>query len=276
MSTHPVRPGTAGRYEALFARLPAGEAAFIPFLTLGDPTPADSARLIDAVIRGGADALELGLPFSDPVADGPVIQAAAVRALGAGTTLADCWHLIAAVRARHPELPIGLLGYANLAFRQGLDGFYAAVARAGADSVLLADVPAAEAGPFQAAAEAAGVAQVLIAPPNADGGRLRRIAGQSRGYTYVTSRGGVTGDDGRTDPGLADRLAVLAAAGGAPAVLGFGISTPAHVRAAAAAGARGVIAGSALVRRVAEGVTDLAGTAAGLERAVRGFKDATA
>jgi tryptophan synthase alpha chain len=241
------------RYAALFDRLAARrEGAFIPFVMLGHPTPAASAAVLGALIDAGADALELGLPFSDPVADGPVIQAAAVEALAAGTRVADCWRLVEGARARAPSLPIGLLVYGNLVTRPGIDRFYGAAAAAGVDSVLVADVPLDESAPFVAAAGRSGIAPVFIAPPNATPDRLARVAAASRGYTYVTTRGGVTGEDDRGYPDLGQRMAALRALGAAPPVLGFGVSGPAQVRGALAAGAAGVIVGSAIVRRVTE------------------------
>lgn len=264
------------RYDSLFRRLERqGDGAFIPFLMLGDPTPETSAALLVAALDAGADALELGLPFSDPVADGPVIQEAANRALAAGVSMADCRTLIAAARAHAPEVPIGLLVYANLVVRHGTVAFYRAAAAAGVDSVLIADVPADEAGPFADAALAAGVEPVLIVAPNADAARISRIAALSRGYTYVTTRSGVTGDDGRADEGLPARLATIRDAGAAPPVLGFGISTPAQVTAAIAAGAAGAIAGSAIVRRAAEPAGDPRRAADRVAEMVRGMKAAT-
>ena len=114
------------RYDQLFKRLSAKkEGAFVPFVTLGDPTPALSLQIIDALVAGGADALELGIPFSDPLADGPTIQNATLRAFAAGTTTAHCFEILAAVREKYPDLPIGLLMYANLVFSKGIDNFYA-------------------------------------------------------------------------------------------------------------------------------------------------------
>ena len=132
------------RYQQLFTRLQASkEGAFVPFVTLGDPSPALSRNVISAPAAGGADALELGIPFSDPLADGPTIQNATLRAFAAGTTTAHCFELLSSVRQKYPDLPIGLLMYANLVFANGLDAFYARCAEAGVDSVLVADVPVA-------------------------------------------------------------------------------------------------------------------------------------
>lgn len=264
------------RYAALFGRLARrAEGAFIPFAMLGDPSPAAGASILAALEAGGADALELGLPFSDPVADGPVIQAAACRALAAGTRIADCWPVIAGVRAAHPGLPIGLLVYANLALHAGLDRFYGAARDAGVDSVLVADAPLDEAGPFEAAAARAGIAPVLIAPPNADPSRLARIAARARGFTYVTTRAGVTGADDRDHRGLAGRLAELRRLGAPPPVLGFGIATPAQVRSAMDAGAAGAISGSAVVRLAAAHADDPAARDAALRELVAAMKAAT-
>lgn len=264
------------RYEAMFARLAArGEGAFIPFAMLGDPTPQGSAAVLEALVAGGADALELGIPFSDPVADGPVIQAAAVRALEAGTRLADCWALIRGVRERHPELPIGLLVYANLVAHRDLDLFYREAAAAGVDSVLVADLPVDAAGEFIAAAESHGIEPVFIAPPNADDARLARIAAASQGYTYVVTREGVTGADDTLRHDSSGLLARLKALGAPPPVLGFGISTPDHVRQGLAMGAAGVISGSAVVRVVAASAVPAGTRHRNLEDFVQGMKAAT-
>jgi tryptophan synthase alpha chain len=240
------------RYRRAFARLKAaGEGAFCPFLVVGDPDLEASERLIEAAIAGGADMLELGIPFSDPVADGPTIQAAAGRALAAGATVDACFELIARVRARHPELPIGVLTYANLIVSRGLAAFYRRASEAGVDSVLAADVPAMEAAPFAAAARDVGVAPVLIAAPNTPEAALIRIARLGCGYTYCVARRGVTGADADIRLDHARLFDWLAAHGAPPPMLGFGISAPAHVRAALAEGATGVISGSAIVAAAA-------------------------
>jgi tryptophan synthase alpha chain len=232
------------RYQALFAR---AEGAFIPFAVLGDPEPEASLDNLRALVRGGADALELGIPFSDPIADGPTIAAAAVRALAAGTRPVSAFALVRRLRDEQPTLPIGLLVYANLLEARGRERFYADCAAAGVDSVLVADVPTLEAAPYVAAALAAGVEPVLIAAPNTADAELAEIASLSRGYTYVVSRRGVTGADTHAETSHGQLLASLRRLGAPPPVLGFGISTPEHVRAALAAGAAGAISGSAVV-----------------------------
>jgi len=227
----------------MFDRLD-GEGAFGAFLMLGDPDLETSARLLDAVIEGGADMIEVGIPFSDPVADGPVIQAAAQRALAAGVRVGDCFALITSLRARNSDVPIGILTYANIVAARA--GFIRDAAEAGADSLLIADVPALEAEPFAREMDQAGIEPVLIAAANTPDATLARIASLSKAYTYCVSRAGITGTHagGQFDAGLVERVKQ---AGGPPPIFGFGISRPEHVRAALSAGARGVICGSAIV-----------------------------
>lgn len=262
------------RYAAMFERL-GDEGAFIPFVVLGDPSPEASLDVVEALVEGGADALELGIPFSDPVADGPTIQAADVRALAAGTRPSDAFAITTKIRERHPRLPMGLLVYANLVEAPGRERFYARAAAAGIDSVLVADVPTVESAPYLRAAEAAGIEPVLIATPNAGDEALRAIAAASKGYTYVVSRVGVTGaeDEAGLDHGAL--MAKLRAHGAPPCVLGFGISSPEHVEAALAAGARGAISGSAVVRRIADHLDDATARRVALRTFVAEMKAAT-
>jgi tryptophan synthase alpha chain len=227
----------------MFDRL-NGEGAFGAFLMLGDPDLETSAQLLDGLVEGGADMIEVGIPFSDPVADGPVIQAAAQRALAAGVRVSDCLDLIAGFRERHRDVPVGILTYANIVVAR--TGFMSDAAEAGADSLLIADVPALEVERFTRDMEQAGIEPVLIAAANTPEATLGRVANLSKAYTYCVSRVGITGTHagGEFD---ADLIRRVEAAGAPPAVFGFGISTPEHVRAALAAGAKGVICGSAIV-----------------------------
>lgn len=237
------------RYLKMFDRLDR-EGAFGAFVMLGDPDLQTSARLLSKMIEGGADMIEVGIPFSDPVADGPTIQAAAERALLAGVRVGDCFQLIADFRARNSKVPIGILTYANIVVARS--GFMRDAVQAGADSLLIADLPALEAEPFAKNMEQAGIEPVLIAAANTPDSALERIARLSKAYTYCVSRAGITGTHagGEFDKGLIRRLQGMAAP---PPVFGFGISKPEHVRAALATGARGVICGSALVDSAARG-----------------------
>lgn len=237
------------RYQQRFAQLAEKqEGAFVPFVTLGDPTPALSLEIIDTLIDAGADALELGIPFSDPLADGPTIQAATLRAFDAGVTPGHCFEMLAAIRQKHPTMPIGLLMYANLVFSNGIDAFYQRCAEAGVDSVLIADVPIEESAPFRAAASRHHIAPIFICPPNADDALLREIASHGRGYTYLLSRAGVTGAEKRAEQPLRPLIATLKEYHAAPSLQGFGISEPSQVKEAIASGAAGAISGSAIVR----------------------------
>jgi tryptophan synthase alpha chain len=229
------------RYASMFERL-GGEGALGVFVVLGDP--ANSADQLGELVAAGADMIEVGIPFSDPVADGPVIQAAAQRALSAGVRVADCFEIIARFRARHPEVPVGILTYANIVVAR--PGFMRDCAEAGADSLLIADVPALEAGPFAGRMEEAGLEPVMIAAANTPLVTLQRIARLSQAYTYCVSRTGITGVHaaGEFDGSLVRRLQQ---AGAPPPVFGFGISSPEHVERALAAGAAGAICGSAIV-----------------------------
>ncbi len=241
------------RYARMFERLGAqGEGAFGAFLMLGDPNLEASAKLLDLAVASGADMVEVGIPFSDPVADGPVIQAAAQRALAAAVRTADCFALIARFRQRHAHVPLGILTYSNLVMAPGREAFFARAADAGADSLLVADLPAFEAEPWAVEMRSAGLDPVLIAAANTPLETLRRIARLGSGYTYCVTRAGITGThaDAEFDDSL---LTALHGLGAPPPVFGFGISQPDHVRAALSAGAAGVISGSAIVAAAAEG-----------------------
>lgn len=249
------------RFDVTFQRLTAArQGMLMPFLPLGFPSPSDTVGLCDMLVEAGADSLELGLPFSDPTADGPVLQRASEQALRNGAAYLTCLELLTAVRQRHPQVPVAVLTYANIAQTRGLQPFYQDMAHAGVDAVVLADVPAREAAPFCNAAAAAQVAPVLLAAPNTPAATLQQVAHLCRAFTYVVAATGVTGerqDMVGVDPHV---LAQLRAAGAPPAVVGFGLSAPAHVARVVREGAAGAIVGSALVARLE---AQAAGSAAG-------------
>lgn len=264
------------RYDNAFAQLKARqEGAFVPFVTLGDPGPEQSLKIIDTLIEAGADALELGIPFSDPLADGPTIQNATLRAFASGVTPTQCFEMLAAIRQKHPTIPIGLLMYANLVFNRGIDEFYAECARVGVDSVLVADVPVEESAPFRQAAMRHNVAPIFICPPNADDELLRQIASYGRGYTYLLSRAGVTGAENKAALPLHHLVEKLAEYHAAPPLQGFGISSPAQVTAAIEAKAAGAISGSAIVKIIEKNVDKPEQMLAELKAFVSGMKAAT-
>ncbi|MEL6183554.1 MAG: tryptophan synthase subunit alpha [Myxococcota bacterium] len=247
----------------LSTRREAGELAFLPFLVVGDPGPDRFLEAANVLVEAGADALELGFPYTDPSADGPVIQAADERALAAGMTTDGCFEVVRRFREQN-DVPVSLLVYFNLVLQAGLERFYEKARDSGIDAVLIADLPLELAGPAFAAARAAGVAPVALASAVTTRERAVRLAEVGEGYVYAAARVGVTGarDDAPQDS-LSELVTRLRGARVTlPVLAGFGLSTPQHVEAVRAAGADGAIVGSALVRAVAEAD----GFESGLER----------
>ncbi len=245
------------RYATMFAQLSEQNAgAFVPFVMVGDPDIDTSEQIITQLIESGADALELGIPYSDPIADGPTIQKAAIRALESKVTPAACFELLSRIRERFPDIPIGLLLYSNLVLAKGVDAFYEQAAAAGVDSILIADVPIREAKRFIDIANAHNIKQIIIAPPNASDATMQSIGDLSAGYTYLLGRAGVTGAETAATMPAASLIEKLNSVNAAPALLGFGISNPEQVKHAIESGAAGAISGSATVNIIAEHLDD--------------------
>ena len=241
------------RYESMFTRLNAtNQGAFVPFVMLGDPDFETALEIIRTLCKNGADGLELGIPYSDPIADGPTIQQAAIRALNSGIRPDDCFAIIAQIRQEFPDVPIGLLLYSNLVLVKGIENFYQRAQNSGVDSILIADVPLREADRFIAVAKQQNIQQILIAPPNASDETLSLIGQKSDGYTYLLGRAGVTGAETAVEMPAAQLLGKLQQYQVAPPLIGFGISTPEQVSAAIQAGAAGAISGSATVNIIAK------------------------
>ena len=237
--------------DAVFARCrKERRAAFIPYLTAGDPDLQTTGKLLEALTVGGADLIELGVPFSDPIADGPVNQAAATRALAAGTTLSGILELV----ARHRErlgVPVVLFTYFNPILARGVELFAEQAAASGVDGVLCVDLPPEEAaGELLPALRGAGVDAVFLLAPTSTRAREKAVAAVSSGFVYYVSRTGVTGAREELPPELAREAKQLRRRLKLPLAVGFGISTPEQV-AAVARVADGVVVGSALVRVVA-------------------------
>ncbi|WP_298198881.1 tryptophan synthase subunit alpha [Novosphingobium sp.] len=236
------------RLSAAFAK---GRPALVTFVTGGDPTPADTAAILDALVEGGADVIELGMPFTDPMADGPAIQLANLRALGAGTKTADILAIAAAFRARHPQVPLVLMGYANPMTIRGADWFAAECAKAGVDGVICVDIPPEEDAELGPALRAAGVSLIRLATPTTDAARLPAVLEGSSGFLYYVSVAGITGMQQAAQASIEEAVARLKAASTIPVAVGFGVRTPEQA-AAIARVADGVVVGSALVDLVAK------------------------
>ena len=235
------------RIAAAFAAT-NGRAALMPYLMGGFPDLEASRAIGEAYADGGADLVELGVPFSDPLADGPVIHAAGTKALAAGVTVPQ---VIELGRALSERMPVVLMCYANQVLARGVERFADELAGAGVSGLIIPDLPLEETPAVLAACDAAGIALVPLVAPTTPEDRLDRIGAQARGFVYTVSVTGTTGEREGVDS--ADLLKRVKAHFEVPVALGFGISTPEHAAAAAAAGADGVIVGTRLVRAAAEG-----------------------
>jgi tryptophan synthase alpha chain len=244
-------------------------AALVAYLTFGDPDPAASIDVVESACRAGADVIELGVPFSDPSADGPSIQRAMERALAAGATLSGALDAVAELRRRGIATPIVLFGYYNPVFVMGVDAFAARASASGVDAVLTVDLPIDELGELAAPLARAGVDVIPLVAPTSTPDRIARVAAFAPPFVYYISLVGVTGATGARNSIDPARLAAIREAAHAPVAVGFGIRTADDARAFVAAGADGVVVGSALVERVASGgvATLVAQLAAGLGRA---------
>jgi len=237
-----------------FQRLKSrGEAALIGYVTAGDPEPQCTPKNADALIKGGVDILELGLPFSDPIADGPTIQAASVRALNAGTTPRKVLEMARAIRHVH-DVPVVVMTYYNPVFRMGLDSFFRLAKSCMVDGVIVPDLPVEEAGDYKQAANACGVDTIFLAAPSTSTQRLRNIVKCTSGFLYLVSHFGVTGAKAAVEESTIQLIKKFLpyTSGHVPLAVGFGVSKPEHARCIIEAGADGVIVGSAFVNIIAK------------------------
>jgi tryptophan synthase alpha chain len=269
ITTHP-KPKIARRIPARFAELSkAGELGIVAFITAGDPSPEGSEKIVLAAAEAGADVIELGVPFSDPVADGPVIQRASDRALRSGTTLAGVLDLVARLR-RTTQVPLVLFSYFNPILQMGLEKFAGAAAKAGADGVLVTDLTPEEATEYRALLQARNLDTIFLAAPTSTDARLAQISAATTGFLYLVSRTGVTGtrDALPTElPALVRRARKFTPL---PIAVGFGISLPTHVTVLGGI-ADAAVVGSALMAAVEKaGSADAAATVVGeLVRALK-------
>lgn len=222
--------------------------ALVCFITAGD---GDTAANLDALVEGGADVIELGMPFTDPMADGPAIQEANIRSLGKGTTTADVFAIASAFRHRHPDVPLVLMGYANPMVRRGPQWFAGQCKAAGVDGVICVDIPPEEDDSLGPDLRAAGIAPIRLATPTTDAKRLPAVLEGSGGFLYYVSVAGITGLQQAAQASIDDAVARLKAATDLPIAVGFGVRTPEQASAIARV-SDGVVVGSALVELVAK------------------------
>ena len=263
------------RFEQKFTDLKAsGRKALVPFITAGDPSLESTVPVMHALVAAGADVIELGVPFSDPMADGPVIQRSSERALARGAGLRYVLEAVEVFRQQDDGTPIVLMGYLNPVEIHGAERFAREAIAAGVDGVLLVDLPPEEAGETRAVFERAGLALIALASPTTSPERLQMLCETAQGYLYYVSFAGVTGASDRLDTAAAgERLKQLRATSRVPVVAGFGIKDAGSAR-AMATDADGVVVGSALVAALAESGSDAAARAAAFLAPLRAALDA--
>lgn len=244
------------RLAARFAALKAeGRAAFVPYVMAGDPDPVTARAILEGLPAAGADLIELGFPFSDPMAEGPPIQRAAQRALGHGMTLKATLGMVADFRTADATTPIILMGYTNPLVTWGYDAFARDAAAAGVDGLIIVDLPPEESDPLADACDTHDISLIRLATPTSDDARLQVVVSRTSGFVYYVSVAGVTGVKEADAAAVAPQVARVRAASGLPVAVGFGIKTPERA-AAIARVADGVVVGSALVDEVADALAD--------------------
>lgn len=241
-----------GRIARCFSEAKSENRAVLGmFVSAGDPEAGLSEQILDVLVSNGADFIELGMPFSDPMADGPSIQAASLRALRSGMNLQGTLDMTAAVRAEFPDLPIILMGYYNPIYIYGNEAFLAAAAAAGADGLIIVDLPVEEDSELARPTREAGLDFIRLVTPTTRGARLEKVLAEASGFVYYVAVAGITGTKSAASETIAEAVSAIRAATDLPVVTGFGIRTPQQAAAAGAAG-DGVVVGSALVDRIAE------------------------
>lgn len=264
-----------GSYKQTFKKLKNNkEGALIPFTVVGDPDYDTSLKIVKTLIDSGADILELGIPFSDPIADGPTVQAADIRALKNGMNTDKVFDLIKQVR-KYSDIPIGLLVYANLIFQRGINKFYHDASKAGVNSVLIADIPIEEADEYVKAARKHKVDTVFIISPLTSNERLKKINKKTKGFIYVVSRLGVTGARSSLESSTLSLIKRIRPFTKQPLCVGFGISKPEHVKSVIKAGADGAIVGSAIINLIAKNTKNKVKMLNQIGTYVRSMKNAT-
>jgi len=247
------RVGKMTRIDDTFARLKAkGRAAFVPFVMAGDPNAETMQAILEGLPAAGADLIELGMPFTDPMADGPAIQAAGVRALNGGHTMAQTFAMVRNFRDRDAETPIILMGYYNPIYSMGVEAFLAEATGAGIDGLIVVDLPPEEDDELCLPANRAGLNFIRLATPTTDDRRMPKVLENTSGFVYYISITGITGAAAAQSVAVAPEVARIAKAAGLPVCVGFGVKTP-DAAAEIAKIADGVVVGSAIVDRIGRG-----------------------
>jgi tryptophan synthase alpha chain len=264
------------RYKKTFNKLKREkEKALVPFVVVGDPNYKTSLEIVKTIINAGADILELGFVFSEPIADGPTIQTAGIRALKSGVNTDKNFNFITQIRKFNNEIPIGILIYANLIYQRGINKFYKDAVQAGIDSILVADLPIEEASPYIKAARKNNINTIFIVSPLTSNERLGEITKKTKGFVYVVSRLGVTGARHDLQEGTLELLKRIRPRTKLPLCVGFGISKPEHVESVLKAGADGAIVGSALVKIIENHLNSMPAMLNKIDLFVKNLKKAT-
>jgi tryptophan synthase alpha chain len=253
-----------------------GNGALVGYVMAGDPNPEFTPQIADALISGGVDVLELGLPFSDPIADGPTIQAASVRALTAGTTPMKVLEIAKEIKSKH-DVPVVVMTYYNPMFRIGLDKFCRSAKECMVDGFIVPDLPVEEAADYKKAAKAHGLDTIFLAAPSTTNERLSKIVGSSSGFLYLVSHYGVTGTKTTVEDSTVQLIKHVLpfTAGKIPLAVGFGISKPEHVKRVIAAGADAAIVGSAFISIIQKNSQNIPAMLKQLQATAQELKTAT-
>lgn len=252
-----------------------GSGAFIPYVCAGDPDKESTVQIVEALLRGGADVVELGLPFSDPVADGPVIQRSMQRSLSGGFKTSDIMETISTLRSRGMSQPIVVMTYYNPVLKFGVDSFCRGLAEAGADGVLVVDLPLEESMELETIASQYGLDIIRLVAPSTSDSRIDLILAKSSGFVYAVSVAGTTGSREVLPESANKLIGRIVKKSRLPVALGFGISGPQQVRQALEAGASGVVVGSKIISAYSDGSGDRSEALARVEHLSTAMKDAT-
>lgn len=255
---------------------PKNEGTLIAYVMGGDPEPIYTIKIAEALIKGGIDILELGIPFSDPIADGPTIQAASTRALNAGTTPKKVLEIAKEIKNKH-DIPIAVMTYYNLLFKMGLDNFFSTAKECKVDGTIIPDLPLEESAEYKETAQTYGLDTVFLAAPSTTNERLKQIINCSSGFLYLVSRFGVTGTKATIEDATLNlvKKTLPFTAGRIPLAVGFGVSKPEHVKRIIEAGADGVIVGSVFVNIINANLANPNKMLLELEEMARKLKTAT-